>query len=108
MNLPTRGTSFKLVAKPESALLQFSNKARKIRDGQHHSIPAARHLRLPVPTVIGTDRYLVGGAAPCCVAPPWPFSDSELRGGATRKAPTAAYVVRPRVIVVPRVLVMPT
>ena len=43
-----RRTRFHVVAETKTRLLQFRNEARKILDLQHHAIPAARFLRLPV------------------------------------------------------------
>lgn len=48
LDLPATGTGFHLVAKADSCAPQFGDEGRKIRDRQHHSIPAARLLALPV------------------------------------------------------------
>jgi hypothetical protein len=48
LDLSTAGTGFHLVTKAKSCLFQFRDEAWKIRDLQHHTIPAARFLLLSV------------------------------------------------------------
>lgn len=46
LNLPASRTGFHLVAKAKSRLLQIVDERRKIRDLEHHAIPASRLLLL--------------------------------------------------------------
>src|SRR5439155_18607001 len=48
LDLSATGTAFHFVAKTKSRLLQFVDEAPKIRDPQHHSIPATWLLLLSV------------------------------------------------------------
>jgi phosphoserine phosphatase len=48
LDLATARACFHLVAKANPGLLQFSDETRKIRDLQHHPVPAARLLLLPI------------------------------------------------------------